>query len=316
MAAGRWDGAFAPASADALAAEAAGGALSAWSASALESWSQCAHQFFQRHLLRLRPPDERPLEAEPTTAGDLAHLALKRLFEGGGRPWDIERIREAVDLAGDEVRDDRRGPPAVWALTRRRAAATIHRYLLAVAEEEAAAGREPVAFEASFGREGSRIPAIEVPTRYGSIALRGTIDRLDRHPASGDLHVVDYKYSIKRKEHIEAVDPERCGVERFQLHAYFLGALAWAESEALPRPPTVTGAIHCVRSPAIAGPLVMPDVEDVRAGIARAVEAAVGGVFDPTPRDAKGCKYCDFRLGCRIATVPGVASAVLEEDEE
>ncbi|HEY7473197.1 MAG TPA: PD-(D/E)XK nuclease family protein [Gemmatimonadota bacterium] len=314
-AAGRWDGAFDSALAEALAAEAAGGALSTWSASALESWSQCAHQFFQRHLLRLRPPDERPLEAEPTTVGDLAHLALKRLFEAGGRPWDLERIREAVDLAGTEVRDDRKGPPAVWALTRRRTAATIHRYLQAVAGEEAASGRQPVAFEASFGRDGSRIPAVAVPTRFGPIELRGTIDRLDRHPASGDLHVVDYKYSPKRRDHLEAVDPERCGVERFQLHAYFLGALAWAESEALPRPSTVTGAIHCVKAPAIAGPLVMPDADDVRAGIARAVEAAAGGVFDPTPRDARGCRWCDFRRGCRIATVPGVATDVAEEDE-
>jgi CRISPR/Cas system-associated exonuclease Cas4 (RecB family) len=50
----------------------------------------------------------------------------------------------------------------------------------------------------------------------------------------------------------------------------------------------------------------------VRAAIARAVENAAEGIFDPTPRDPKRCRYCDYRRSCRIATVPGLAA----EDEE
>jgi RecB family exonuclease len=312
-AASRWDGAFDPALAERLAAEVRGGALAAWSASALDSWSQCAHQYFQRHVLRLRPPDERPLEAEARTVGDLAHLTLKRLLEAGPGSSDLESVQAAVDAAASGVRDDRRGPPVVWALTRRRVAAAIHRYLRHVAEAESAAGRVPVAFETSFGRDDSTVPGVAIETRHGTVSLRGTIDRLDRHPETGDLHVVDYKYSFKKKDHEEAVDPERCGVERFQLHAYFLGALAWAEAGG-GRPAAVSAAIHCVRSPAVVGPLEMPDQELVRAGIARAVEAAAAGTFDPTPRDPKSCRYCDFRRSCRIATVPG-AMAEEEEDE-
>jgi hypothetical protein len=126
--------------------------------------------------------------------------------------------------------------------------------------------------------------------------------------------VIDYKYSPKRKEHDEAVDPERCGVERFQLHTYFLAALAWAEAHGHPQPGAVTGAIHCIRQPAVAGPLSMPAPELVSGGIARAIEAAADGAYDPTPRDPKACRYCDFRRSCRIATVPGVELAEALED--
>ena len=306
--AGRWDGAFDRPHAESLAEEVRSGALAAWSASALDSWSQCAHQYFQRYVLKLRPPDERPIEAEARTVGDLAHLALKRLIEEGPGHREIERVREAVDAVAGQVRDDARGPAVVWAATRRRVAAVIHRYLRHVAEEEARAGRVPVALEASFGRDGSAVPGVDIDTSHGTVTLRGTIDRLDRHPETGELHVIDYKYSLKSKEHEEAVDPERCGVERFQLHAYFLGALAWAEATGGARPSAVSAAIHCVRSPAVVGPLVMPDPEVVREGIARAIQDAASGTFDPTPRNPKSCRFCDFRRSCRIATVHGVVA--------
>lgn len=146
------------------------------------------------------------------------------------------------------------------------------------------------------------------------MALRGTIDRLDRHTGRDELHVIDYKYAFKRKDYDEAVDSERCGTERFQLHAYFLGALAWAETEAA-SPDSVTGAIHCLRTPAVLGPLVMPDSASIRAGIARAIESAAEASFDPTPRNPKSCRYCDFRRGCRIATVAGSPLETDEADE-
>lgn len=309
---GRWDGVFSPARAAAVREEIACGAMR-WSASALESWSQCGHQFFQRYVLRLRPPEEKPLEAEARTVGDLAHLALARLLQGGRDPWDLDVVRAAVDAVADGIRDHSRGAPAVWAITRGRVAATIHRYLRHVADAESINGFEPVALEEGFGREGSDVPAVTIESALGPIALRGTLDRLDRNPATGALHVIDYKYSPKRKEHDEAVDADRCGVERFQLHAYFLAALAWAEVHDHATQ-AVTGAIHCIRQPAVAGPLTMPEPELVRGGIARAIEAAAGGAYDPTPRDPKICRYCDFRRSCRIATVPGVELAeALEE---
>jgi hypothetical protein len=310
---GRWDGVFGAPQADAVREEIASGALR-WSASALESWSQCGHQFFQRYLLRLRPPDEKPLEAEANTVGDLAHLTLARLFRGGPDAWELDEVRAAVDAVADEVRDHRRGAPAIWAITRGRVAATIHRYLMHVAAVESIDGYDPVALEEGFGREGSEVPAVTIDSALGRIALRGTLDRLDRHPETGALHVIDYKYSPKRKEHDEAVDPERCGVERFQLHTYFLAALAWAEAYGRPQPGVVTGAIHCIRQPAVAGPLSMPEPDLVRRGIARAIETAADGAYDPTPRDPKACRYCDFRRSCRIATVPGVELAEALED--
>jgi hypothetical protein len=56
----------------------------------------------------------------------------------------------------------------------------------------------------------------------------------------------------------------------------------------------------------------MPDPDVVRAGIARAIEDAASGTFDPTPRNPKSCRFCDFRRSCRIATVHG---AVAESED-
>jgi hypothetical protein len=309
---GPWDGALGLPSTEAVREAIASGALR-WSATALESWSQCGHQFFQRHLLHLRPPDEKPLEAEARTVGDLAHLALARLLRTGSEPWELDDVDAAVEAVADQIRDHSRGSPAIWAITRGRVTATIHRYLRHVALKETIEGFEPVGLEEAFGREDSSVPAVAIDSALGRVELRGTLDRLDRNPATGGLHVIDYKYSPKRKEHEEAVDADRCGVERFQLHAYFLGALAWAEVHGHDTPAEVTGSIHCIRQPAVAGPLRMPAAELVRAGIARAIEAAAAGAYDPTPRDPKICRYCDFRRGCRIATVPGVELAGEEE---
>jgi hypothetical protein len=61
--------------------------------------------------------------------------------------------------------------------------------------------------------------------------------------------------------------------------------------------------------------MTVPDPDIVRAAIARAVENAGAGVFDPTPRDAKRCRYCDYRRSCRIATVTGLAAEDEETDE-
>jgi hypothetical protein len=80
------------------------------------------------------------------------------------------------------------------------------------------------------------------------------------------------------------------------------------DANARARPPAVSAAIHCIRSPAVVGPLEMPDPELVRASIARAIDAAASGRFDPTPRDPKSCRICDFRRICRIATVHGAVA--------
>jgi len=127
--------------------------------------------------------------------------------------------------------------------------------------------------------------------------------------------VLDYKHSKKRKSHQEAVDADVCGIERFQLYAYFLAAEAWAEREGHGRPPRITGAIHCIREPRILGPLVAPETDEIRTRVSAAVDQALDGRYDPSPRERNACGWCDFRRSCRIAlAAPG--DPVAGEPEE
>ncbi len=320
--AGRHDGAFGPARAAALQAEFDDGALALWSASALESWRRCPHQFFQRYVLRLRPPEERPLEAEVTTVGKLAHAALQVLFRDatGAREADGERVRRALARAEEELAaagdlaHRERGDPRVWSATVTRVAATLVRYLSHLASLEPA--EIPAALELEFGGDDG-LPPVRLATPRGEVLLRGRLDRLDRDPAGRRLVVVDYKYSRVGAAHREAVDPAACGVDRFQLLAYFLGALAWVESRGDDPPASLSGTIHCLREPRILGPLPAPPQDEIRGALARAIDAAGAGRYDPSPRDTDACKHCDYRRTCRIASVAGAMPPPDQpEDEE
>ena len=81
--------------------------------------------------------------------------------------------------------------------------------------------------------------------------------------------------------------------------------------------PLITGEIHCVREPRVLGPLTAPPPAEIRERIAAAIEDAVAGRYDPSPRDRDACGYCDFRRSCRIALVAAgdAGAAQLEEDE-
>jgi RecB family exonuclease len=318
---GAYDGAFGEPRARALLALVAEGRLGRWSASQLESWRQCPHQFFQRYVLGLKRADESPVEAEASAVGILVHRALHVLYEegvaSGSGPPDHARLEAILAAAEDSVDVALRGDPAVWAATRRRTAAELVAYLRYVAEKHPwRLGDESVAFELGFGLDEEGPPAVAIETVHGRVALRGRLDRLDRDTAHGALHVLDYKHSKKRKSHQEAVDEKVCGIDRFQLYAYFLAAAEWAAREGFDAPPLITGAIHCIREPRILGPLAAPPPSEIRERIATAIEDALSGRYDPSPRDRDVCGYCDFRRSCRIALVAPGDSGAIEPEED
>jgi RecB family exonuclease len=316
---GPYDGTFGEERARALLALVPDGRLGRWSASQLESWRQCPHQFFQRYVLRLKRPEESPVEAEASAVGILVHRALNVLYEEapGADPPDRDRV-EAILAASEEAVDVAlRGDPAVWAATRRRTAAELVAYLKHVAARHPPEpGERPLAFELGFGLDEDGPPAVEIDTVHGRVALRGRLDRLDHDEASGALHVLDYKHSKKRKSHQDAVDESICGIDRFQLYAYFLAAAEWAAREGLDTPSAITGAIHCIREPRVLGSLRAPPTREVRERISAAIEDALAGRYDPSPRDRVVCGYCDFRRSCRIALVaPGDPGSIEPEEE-
>lgn len=313
---GRFDGAFPPIVRAALAAEVDGGALAAWSAGRLETYRQCPHRFFQQYLLAVRPPDAAPLEAEPSAAGRVVHAALQILSAEGGVPAR-DRIDAALAAAGSAAAPSERGDPDVWRTVLARAGAYLDRYFQRRAADPEADPFVPRAFEARFGLVDDGVPAVPIATALGPVRLRGQIDRIDQD-GEGRLRVVDYKYSVASRQR-DVVRPEACGVDRFQLWVYYLGARAWAAARGWDPPPAVLGEIHCLREtrgkPVLGAP-PSPDPADVAAAIAAAVEAAVAGDYDPSPADENVCLHCDYRRSCRIATVALGAPGAPPEDEE
>jgi RecB family exonuclease len=316
--AGRHDGAFDARAAAELRGEIRGGVLAGWSAGRFESWRQCPHQFFQKYVLRLEPAEENPLEAEPVVVGRLVHAALERLYsdhDAGDTPPTRARIEAALAAASEEVSRFRRGDPAVWAVTVQRAAAVLERYFALVAARQPSDALRPEGREIAFGLDGpDSEPAVPLVTGLGPIALRGRIDRLDRDPASGEIRLVDYKFSRAQRQRA-GVDAARCGESRFQLYVYFLAALAWAERRGHATPPALEGWVHCLLDPSILGPLPAPTRPQIEERLRAVLAEASESIFDPTPRDSDECRFCDFRRSCRIATVAGPVPAGWREDE-
>ncbi|MEJ2152979.1 MAG: PD-(D/E)XK nuclease family protein, partial [Gemmatimonadota bacterium] len=93
-----FDGQLSPTTVAELASELSDGRLTHWSASRLESWRQCPHQFFMRHVLRFYEPDEQPLEAEPTALDQLHELATQE--HSPAAFWrKYERVLDVVGLS-------------------------------------------------------------------------------------------------------------------------------------------------------------------------------------------------------------------------
>lgn len=316
--ASRYDGAFDAASAEALRPELEGeGRLALWSASRLETWRQCPHQYFQKYVLGLAPPDEMALEAEPATIGRAVHIALEDL---SGTPMTMPpergRIEDALRRAAEhpDIKTIDRGHPEVWSAIQRRAVSVLERYFRYLWDNHPPGALEVMGREIAFGPGEEDLPPVMVETALGRVGLRGRVDRIDRDPGTNEMQVVDYKFS-KADRHRAAVDPDRCGMIRFQLYVYMLAARDWAAREGLPAPTSLRGLVHCLREPSVLKLLPWPGEGVIERRIADVIEEAARSVFDASPREPDDCRFCDFRRSCRIATVAGPLQAGLLEDE-
>jgi hypothetical protein len=132
-----FDGQLSPTTTAELVAELSDGRLTHWSASRLESWRQCPHQFFMRHVLSLYEPDEQPLEAEPTALGTVAHEALRLLYRETPalQSPSHDSITAAVAAAGASLPTRERGDPAIWNVLSQQVTAVLARYFDHLEEE-------------------------------------------------------------------------------------------------------------------------------------------------------------------------------------
>jgi len=180
------------------------------SPTALETYARCPFQYFSAQVLALKPVRRIPsMELSPPAMGRLCHDALRLcyrvLIEQGwpsaAPPADAiaEAITRAVAQAfATYATIHGTGYHLTWLSAQQRVRAVVEAAVRSDHEESSASGYLPVDFE---------IEAVgTLPKKFGpeAVPLRGRWDRVDRHPASRALRVVDYKYRVNGQ--VEATD--------------------------------------------------------------------------------------------------------------
>ena len=181
-----------------------------WSASSMQSYARRPFDFLLERVLRLDEAKEADEETSPLAFGAVAHRLLEVFYartkddlppaldEAAARLY--EEIADEV-LAGYERGGELwLGLPALWAVTREEVRDKVREYLAVELKYLADKDEHPIRVELAFGAsddEGGllRLRGQDNRERSREFALRGRIDRVDRHGPGDDgwLRVIDYK---------------------------------------------------------------------------------------------------------------------------
>lgn len=166
----------------------------------------CPFRFYLKHRLKMEPVDAAKRELDARDFGTLVHRVLERL--GQETAWrdctDGEELARAFDGALTAVTTARFGaelslPLLVQVESARQRLAAVAR----LQAQERAAGWV-------VDRTEWKLPAGRLVV--GGIELSGTIDRIERHEATGCWRVLDYKTSESAKAPAKAhLRPDRAG---------------------------------------------------------------------------------------------------------
>jgi len=158
----------------------------------------CPFRFYLKHRLGMEPVDAAKRELDAADFGTLVHRVLERL--GQDSAWrdctDGEKLAREFEATLDAVVKARFG--AQLALPLRVQAESARQRLAAVARLQAAERA------AGWVIQHTEWKLPKGRLAVGGIELSGTIDRIERHEASGAWRVLDYKTSETAKTPAEA----------------------------------------------------------------------------------------------------------------
>jgi RecB family exonuclease len=286
----------------------------AYSPTALETYASCPYRFYLHGVLGLRERDavEPLVQLDPLTRGSLFHAVqfalVGELAADGLAPLlaaDLAAASALADAVLDRVAGEYRerlapAIPRVWATEIEGLRLDLRGWLRRVAEANATEPWTPRHRELSFGLAAgfagggaSHDPASrrqEVAIAGGS-RLRGSIDLVEEHAATGRLRVTDHKTGRPPQERALQV----AGGERLQPILYALAAEAL-----LGRPVSHGRLFFCTRN----GNYEVREVPlDGLARLAIAdvlgtVEGAIETGFLPAWPRRDACRFCAFQAVC------------------
>ncbi len=258
--------------------------------SGLESYLQCAFQYFGARTLRLKAAPKRPerrLHENYLLQGNIVHETLKAAYN------DPDRIEEAFEAEFARTLQKLNIPNGYH--TERLRNAMREDLLRFMADNKWPRAQFQSRSEEEF----------ELPVGDG-LAIKGKIDRIDA-AADGRSYVIDYKYSAAQRTKGRLDDPNLmqaplyylAAIENFGLKPdgmFYIGLkktveyVGWSFSGFLESEPIAADWLHKARA------RTLQAAAEIRAGRV-AVE----------PFDRGNCRFCDCRDVCRVTAARGIA---------
>jgi ATP-dependent helicase/nuclease subunit B len=220
-----------------LEVDAAFGPSFCFNASQLETYISCPFQFFSKHVLNLKPVDERDeLDEDYTERGSKLHDILEnfeRNLQQGLADEGLSRLAEIeIDRMNNTLPADATDLTlGLWEIERGRLERTVHLYV----QQRLAYDRDgefpssPYEFELKFGERDATHPVLELAHGNRKLRLRGRIDRVDlvRTAAGPRFRVIDYKSGSAPS----TTDVKTCAMLQLPLYAMAVQRLVFADEE-------------------------------------------------------------------------------------
>lgn len=299
-----------------------GGADRALAVTGLERFARCSFQGYAQGVLAARESDLMSELPDAREEGTLIHEALAAAFVATRELWPqrpraVESITTRGEAAADAVLERWQGHAPLRAVVRLRVRDAVRATLRAAIDDETwdfALAEQPFG-----GRADESWPVFVLEDGEVRLALRGTIDRVDRAHDAGSLRVIDYK----RSKSTVTSSASGLGETALQVPLY-----ACVASRALGVPgtgaylPTQARDVGAGYRPSAKAAARMEElVARAPGGLAEIerralsiIASARSGVLVPIPTSEADCRLCDVSGGCRK---PRFAMAPAEElDEE
>lgn len=289
-----------------------------FSPTALETYARCPFQYFSAQVLGLKSARRiSTMELSPPAMGHLCHDALRLcyglLIEQGwpSAALPADAIAEATGRAvvqafATYAATHGTGYHLTWLLAQQTVRGVVEAAVRSDHEESSASGFLPVDFEIEAAGTLPQKPGLE------TVLLRGRWDRLDRHPESGALRVVDYKYRADGQ--IEAKDRNLLQAavrgKRLQPALYVLMTAAALSGESQGLLPEQVDFLYLLpqsspgveRASFLASAWQGPSGPMLTDTLHRLVEGVRTGQHVILP-DAQ-CDHCEFSIACRRTHQP------------
>lgn len=274
-----------------------------WSASRLEAYGTCPHEFLVASALDLQPREPPQLGFDVQQLGNMLHAVLDRAYREAEDPSSAETVLKVLRKVAEEefsrapVKYGFR-PTALWNMEREQMRVMLEETVTALSSQES--GWTPIALERRFGF-GESDP-LKIAANGEEILVHGVIDRIDRN-GEGKLRIVDYKTGSAHLAQEDLLEGRRLQLPLYAMaarEALGLGEPAegfyWKIQRAEPGPLRLSR----FRVPGEGGELQGPQgaMDLARRHVARIVSRIRGGEFPPlTPRG--GCPaYCPASAWC------------------